>query len=567
MDSCALAQWSAKVICSTSRDPLGLANRVSQRLVNQLLFGITAIGRRARYYSYSLWAIHDVMTRENPSSNRELTEGIYWRDAAFAVACLLHHADQNLDLDGVVGKTECINYLRPGKNTIDLGEIQHIKSDEEGGFGLNYKGSLINLSFFTPRYLDNLSREVVYDVSNDKAIRAMLQRFHAIVKDTVFYREYACSRKSVPMKVLEEFGQHVCLCRLHSSSGTERDILRDILFERTNGINIQPSFRPDSLRLLLDCASLCSRQGLPFTERQFRCMTYYGQCLCNTDIAPSKAKSFRLNERFLDISNRWRVFFLHHYFSLALEGLLVIVLETLSEHSGKGLTIAQIIRMLKDGGIEKSLCQLMRLKTVRLETTTLGQLLNVVEQRLAYDGSDPWNLMSADSVMSEECLTGELRAAIRSSRPEAAARCLLVMFLLLERCFRLKSHERYWGWAMNASQEQKDISALMMYLHFSHKQDWRLLSLERFLEVLLARFVVEQHEMMVPEKTGDTSWLTWDNGHIYFENSFDGPSPGNSRFESARQILCDLGLMQLDDDIPSMYPPADTIISEIRVGQ
>lgn len=37
-----LAQWTEKVSCTTSRDPLGLANRVSQRLVHQLLFGITA---------------------------------------------------------------------------------------------------------------------------------------------------------------------------------------------------------------------------------------------------------------------------------------------------------------------------------------------------------------------------------------------------------------------------------------------------------------------------------------------------------------------------------------------
>ena len=76
-----LAEWTEKVNCTTSRDPLGLANRVSQRLVNQLLYGITAIGNRARYYSYSLWAIHDVMAREKPISHKELAEGIYWRDS------------------------------------------------------------------------------------------------------------------------------------------------------------------------------------------------------------------------------------------------------------------------------------------------------------------------------------------------------------------------------------------------------------------------------------------------------------------------------------------------------
>jgi hypothetical protein len=72
---------------------------------------------------------------------------------------------------------------------------------------------------------------------------------------------------------------------------------------------------------------------------------------------------------------------------------------------------------------------------------------------------------------------------------------------------------------------------------------------------------------MVPEKKGGVSWLTYDDGYLFFQNSFDGPSPGSSRFGSARQIICDLGLMKLDDnDVPQLLPYSDVILSEILEG-
>lgn len=69
---------------------------------------------------------------------------------------------------------------------------------------------------------------------------------------------------------------------------------------------------------------------------------------------------------------------------------------------------------------------------------------------------------------------------------------------------------------------------------------------------------------MVPEKKAGTSWLTFDDGRLFYENSFDGPSPGSSRFNSACQIICDLGLMHLNDDrVPEMHDYSDIVLSEI----
>jgi hypothetical protein len=107
------------------------------------------------------------------------------------------------------------------------------------------------------------------------------------------------------------------------------------------------------------------------------------------------------------------------------------------------------------------------------------------------------------------------------------------------------------------------LPVLFFYLK-TKKKDWRNLSLQDFLELIISKFVVEQHELMIPEKDAGTSWLTYDSGHMYFENDFDGPSPGSSRFGAANQILCDLGLISYDNEsVPHISAYSETILSEI----
>ena len=563
-----LAQWTEKVNYTTSRDPLGLANRVSQRLVQQLLFGITAIGNRARYYSYSLWAINDVMKRETPLSHSELVDGIYWRDSAFVAACLMHHKEDDYDLNGAVGKDKCSAYLKNVGDSIDLASIEHIESNSEGGFGLNYKGSLINLGFFKPVYADESQQDIIYEVCKQPAVVDMLNRFEKSIKDTVFYQQYACHRQPVPREVLEEFGQKVCLCLLDRDSAPERNILRDILFERIEGFQAERSYRPSSLRLMLYCAELCSKLGVPFLEWQFRTIVYYNQYFSEYEGSVVKTEPVTLNPGLLDIRNRWRFFFMHHYFSNAIEGLLVIVLNMLSEYTETGLTIDGVVSLLKSDDITGHLGSLCGYDNIQFDRTTVGEWLAYVLENYSIDNNCPWTFLRAECPISEERIVDDLSSSIKSSNTEAAARCLTIILILLERCRRLEE-DKYLGWAIRVSADdpRRNISAPILYLYLKTlDRNWTDMTIEDLLKRIISRFVVEQHELMVPEKKTGTSWLTFDEGQLFYENSFDGPSPGSSRFDSASQIICDLGLMHLNDNhIPEMRPFSETILSEILV--
>ena len=59
-----LLRWSEHVPVSDVQDPLGLSLRGSARLANRLLYCITSITPRARYFSFIPWCVFDWQKRE-----------------------------------------------------------------------------------------------------------------------------------------------------------------------------------------------------------------------------------------------------------------------------------------------------------------------------------------------------------------------------------------------------------------------------------------------------------------------------------------------------------------------
>ena len=63
-----LLRWSEHVPASDVQDPLGLGLRGSTRLASRLLFCITSVTPRARYFSFIPWCIFDYQKREKGKS-------------------------------------------------------------------------------------------------------------------------------------------------------------------------------------------------------------------------------------------------------------------------------------------------------------------------------------------------------------------------------------------------------------------------------------------------------------------------------------------------------------------
>jgi hypothetical protein len=87
-----LLSWSRHIPSGQIQDPLGLNLRGLARFANQLLFCITSITPRARYYSFLPWCVYDWQLREQGQPNAStLRDGITFRERGFVLSCVVHH--------------------------------------------------------------------------------------------------------------------------------------------------------------------------------------------------------------------------------------------------------------------------------------------------------------------------------------------------------------------------------------------------------------------------------------------------------------------------------------------
>src|SRR3954466_6423983 len=87
-----LLRWSDHVPASEVQDPLGLSLRGSARLASRLLYCITSITPRARYFSFIPWCVHDYRQREKGKPHAlGLKDAVALREQALTLGCLAHH--------------------------------------------------------------------------------------------------------------------------------------------------------------------------------------------------------------------------------------------------------------------------------------------------------------------------------------------------------------------------------------------------------------------------------------------------------------------------------------------
>src|SRR6476469_2721057 len=104
-----LLRWSDHVPASDVQDPLGLNLRGSTRLASRLLFCITSVTPRARYFSFLPWCIQDYRRNEQGKpSALGLREAIRLREHALALGCVAHHDGRTCAGGGLVGSDKAV---------------------------------------------------------------------------------------------------------------------------------------------------------------------------------------------------------------------------------------------------------------------------------------------------------------------------------------------------------------------------------------------------------------------------------------------------------------------------
>src|SRR5215471_9123943 len=87
-----LLRWSKHVPASDVQDPLGLGLRGTARLASRLLYCITSITPRARYFSFIPWCVlHFQQHEKGKPYATGLRDGIILREQVLTSACITNH--------------------------------------------------------------------------------------------------------------------------------------------------------------------------------------------------------------------------------------------------------------------------------------------------------------------------------------------------------------------------------------------------------------------------------------------------------------------------------------------
>jgi hypothetical protein len=557
-----LLRWNKKLPSASAQDPLGLNLRLSSRLATQLLFCITSITPRARYYAFFPWAFQDYADHEQGQpGDRGGVLGVLSREKAMVLGAVLHHDGEACAGGALGGSDDAADLIRGrARATFNLDGWKHLNA-REGQFGAAYKASLINLGLFATGggEVDEDAAESSNELGSEpQAIeltelsargKRLAHAFQRAVRGTRYVKEKWTLQASAPAAVLKEFGARAGLCEILLKGAADREVIKEIIFscdrEGTQSLHYR---RRMSLMLMLHGVGATARAEVNFDRQSFSDLTYYRRLV--TDEERLKSVPVEIPAALSDAAERWRIFNFHGYLSVALQSLLVSILSVLRNRPG-GIDRNYL---LKEFSAPVLAAQFRKLFNIQLPGSlfdrTPAELLglsgvNVVDALARRRGA--LRPIAISSKFSERHLA---RLLIDGEAEQASGIVLaaILMFALLLR-YQTSVEQAYDAWYENLVQDRfADLSVpgVLGTLRSEYGDDWWHQPSRDVLNLLIWRFVLLQHQTMSYERGfGGSAPLFHIDGAtiIGTDADFSDPQALNARFFSAMRILHDLKLV------------------------
>jgi hypothetical protein len=561
-----LLRWNKKLPSASPQDPLGLNLRVSARLTAQLLYCITSITPRARYYAFFPWGFHDyISNEEGKRGDRGRVAGVLAREKAMVLGAVLHHDGAPCAGGALGGSDEAIGVMSPTRKSYEIDSWEHLLA-AEGQFGAAYKASLINLGLFEDGG-DEINEEALEESEElDEAVQSIeLTRlsergkrlavtYLSSVQTTRYVKERWALRSSVRADVLKEFGAHAGLCEIARKGAKDRNVIKEILFSCDRASTTSTHYRRRmSLLLMLDCVGLMAHAGVSFDRQAFSDLTYFGRVV--PDEEGLKSVPIQVPDPLRDIAERWRIFHFHSHLTVALQSFLVSVVGVLRNHPG-GIDRLRLLDEFQNSAVNARFQELFEtgLPGDFLTLTPSGflGLAGVSPAEALARGGSALRPLSIDSKFGERNLSDRLRDGEAGQLSGMALASMLLYSLLLR--YQTTVDAAYDAWYQNHVQDRfADISVpgVLGTLRSEYGDEWWHRPNREILDVLVWRFVLLQHQTMSYERGfGGSAPLFHIDGTtiIGTETDFSDPTALNARFSSAIQILRDLGLIVDDDE-------------------
>lgn len=569
-DESTLLRWTERIPTTDVQDPLGLALRGSARLASRLLFCITSITPRARYFSFLTWCFHDHHNRERGKSwALPLDDAIVLREHALTLGCVVHHSGEPCSGGALVGSRAAQRWLEKKRSTVDLRKLNFAQNPALDA----YLRSLLNLGFFvTEEQLPESDVEVVSDsdaesveISFDDIELSELglrvaQAYDRAVARIPATAQIATSRRTSTVGDLAQFGERGGLCELREKRAPDRGLLADIFFARSGLIEQSHHVRRMSLLLLLELCKQCGAKGVSLEEDVFADATYFGHVFPDEDSAPFE---IRLPAVLEDINTRWKLFYFHHYMGVALEGIFSWLVQQLHQFGLAGASIEKLTHRLSEKTLARDLKTLIGFTPTGVFAssrpvdvfTSVGVSAGPLTQAL---GTRIEKAIDIESPLAERQLENLIRSREYNDRAAGLALPLLLLATTLSR-FKKYDETNYGLWLASAAEDPYlDLIPPTVAMGLERRfGNWWEASWSEIAAFVISRFVVRQHITMSYEKSalGERCLLQDDGDKVRVSGEFEKVGMGNVRFRSARQILEDVAMIEGDSgDVHQLTP-------------
>lgn len=548
-------RWSEHVPASDVQDPLGLELRGSARLASRLLFCITSITPRARYYSFIPWCVLDWQKREKDQPGRlGLEQAIILREKALTFGAVAHHEGKPCVGGGLVGSTSAQKWLSKGLKALELKKVPFAQAPARDA----YFNSLVNLGVFkeTNQHVEvDDDAEVVTASWNDLELSPLGTQLAGAYDTATGHlqcvRDTAAPQRKTSLHAVKEFGRLGGLCELMAAA-PDREVLRDMFLARTGEVDRSHAVRRQSLLLLIELIRQLSADGWSISEGLFSQSVYFGQCQSEEDDRIDIAWPAQL----ADIAARWRMFYFHQHMSIALEGLFAWVVTHVAGTGVTGVSFGEMVSQLNAPLTRKNLSQVLK-RTIRspFGDSTPVDTIRLVDD--AFDGLDGASSRRLDTAIplgspfSEDRLGDVIREGTYLRDSAGLAIPMVLLTVTLAR-YTQWEETNYGQWLAQAARDPyldllPPVLTDGLRRHFG---PWWTVPWADFTEHVLRRYVVQQHQSLSYEKTlgGDRCLLQVDGVRVMSNAAFDTIGVKNPRFRSALQVLKDLALIEERDD-------------------
>ena len=448
--------------------------------------------------------------------------------------------DRQLPCTGgaLVGSRRARQWYAKGGEEADL---KKLKFAEAPAFNA-YFNSLVNLGcFITDDELPDTDEDAEEpeftfdDIELSDLGLDLARQYDSSVARLSAVRQVSSAKRKCSVKTLREWGKRGGLCELADPSSPDRELLRRMFLAKIDLPGESHAIRRQSLLLILELCRQLSADDWIMSETTFASAIYFGELVSGDDHL-----HVEWPQPLQDIAFRWRMFYFHHYMSVALEGMFSWVVIHLQDKGVAGATVDELITALESAVVRRNLSQLLGITcdsrfsqmTPAKSLTAFGVSPRPLDAELSLELD---MTISAKSIVAEERLEEIIRSNKYLYSPTGLAIPMVLLALTLAR-YTQWDGTNYGNWLADVADDPYvDLIPPVLTNRLAHRfGDWWNCGWKELTAYVLSRCVIRQHIAMSYEKTslGERCLLEYDGDKVMSRFSFEKIGMGNARFNS-----------------------------------